>query len=197
MSLGALVWASQLPLDLGMAGSEAAYRVLLKLADAHHEDTGSAYRDVVRMADELRCSVRTVQRALRQLEQSGLIARGDQKVLPSSVRGDCRPTVYRLPMHLWQRPAATPELDGVTPAVTPSEPVDNSPRGDKHAVHGVTAGVAPGTVELSNRYPTQPQYARDTSTELCLDGTPRHAFSARAGACVYCGAPGRPGRMTA
>jgi hypothetical protein len=56
VSLSALIWASQLPLDLGMAGSEAAYRVLTKLADAHHEDSGSAYRDVDRMALELRCS---------------------------------------------------------------------------------------------------------------------------------------------
>jgi DNA-binding transcriptional MocR family regulator len=192
VSLSALIWASQLPLDLGIKGSEAAYRVLTKLADAHHEDSGSAYRDVDRMALELDCSARTVQRALRQLEQAGLILRGDQTILPANMRRDRRPTVYRLPLHLWQRPADQPQLDGVTPAVIPSEPVDNLPRGDRHAVHGVTPGVALGTGELGNRYPAQPQYAR-----ACLDGTPDHAFSARTGRCVYCGTAGTAGRRTA
>lgn len=181
MSLSALIWASQLPLDLGMAGSEAAYRVLMKLADAHHEDSGAAFRDVDRMAAELRCSARTVQRALRQLEQAGLIVRGDQQVLPANMRRDRRPTVYRLPLNLWRQPAEQPVLDGVTTGVTPPQPVDNSPRGDRHAVHGVTTVVALGTGELDNSLPSA------TPVRACLDGTDAHEFSRASGRCVYCG----------
>lgn len=186
MSLAALIWSTQLPLDLGMAGSEAAYRVLTKLADAHHEDTGYAYRDVDRMATELRCSRRTIQRALRQLEQAGLIHRGDQGILPANMRRDRRPTVYRLPLGAWEGPAQQPELDGVTTDDAPLQAVDNLPRGDRHAVDGVTAAVALGTGELGNRYPAQPQTRTLAPMYPCTDGTQRHEFSRRTGQCVYC-----------
>jgi hypothetical protein len=171
-----------LPLDLGMKSSEAAYRVLAKLCDAHHDDTGAAYRDVPRMAHELGCSARTVQRGLRQLEQAGLIVRGDQQLLPGNMRRDHAPTVYVLPLDRWQPPAEQPQLDGVTQPVTPPGPVDNSSRGDRHAVDGVTAAVALGTGEQIDQVTEA-----TTDRARCPETGGRHEFSRRYGTCVYCG----------
>jgi DNA-binding HxlR family transcriptional regulator len=147
VSLEAQVWIAQLPMD---ACGLAEYRVLHKLADVAAKDGSRAWRNVSSkhdergMAEELGCSARTVQRALRSLEVLGLIKRGDQKFV-QHIRADRRPTVWDLPLTHWVKPAATPELDGVTTGVTPSEPVDNSPRGDSPGLHGVTPGVAVGT----------------------------------------------------
>lgn len=169
MSLAAQVWANGLPLDVGL--NYAAYRVLGKLADAHHTDTGMAYRHVDRLANELRCSKRTVQRALKDLELLGFIHRGDQRVLGHlDVR--YRPTVYTLSLDLWQ-PEEQLELEGVTAVVTPGEAVDNSdsgvtgtasPLADPGVTEtpqlGVTAVVAHRTGSRTRtNYPAQPQSA--------------------------------------
>lgn len=173
------MWIAQLPLD---ACGLSEYRVLHKLADVAAKDGTRAWRNVSSkrsadgMAEELGCSARTVQRALRNLEVLGLIVKGDQRHV-GHIRSDRRPTVWDLPLHRWTRPAATPELDGVTTGVTSSEAVDNPPRGDRSGLHGVTAAVALGTKGRTSR----------TTTEATTDRACEHEFSRRAGVCVYCG----------
>lgn len=152
MSLEAQVWIAQLPLDVC---SIAEYRVLHKLADVAAKDGTRAWRNVSSrngdgMAEELECSARTVQRALRSLEVLGLIERGDQHFV-AHIRSDRRPTVWNLPLGRWVKAAPTPELDGVTPDVAPPGPVDNPPRGDRSGLHGVTPAVAVGTKGRTSR----------------------------------------------
>lgn len=146
------MWIAQLP--LGACGL-SEYRVLHKLADVAAKDGTRAWRNVSSrdgngMAEELECSARTVQRSLRNLEVLGLIERGDQHFV-DHIRSDRRPTVWNLPLKRWVRPEAAPTLDGVTTDVTPPEPVDNSPRGDRSGRHGVTAAVAVGTKDRTSR----------------------------------------------
>lgn len=173
MSREAQVWVASLPLSA--TKTLTAFRVLDKLADAHHTDSDHAWRNVESIATELDCSVRTVQRALRELQDRHLIVVGDQRVLPRTVRTNHAPTAYLLP---WRGLPEQPVLVGVTASVTPTEPVDNPARGDRHAALGVTPAVAHRTqehLELSTEATTD--RARDCD----------HEFSRRAGVCVYCG----------
>lgn len=172
MSLQAQVWVASLPLDVcGLA----EFRVLDKLADHAHRDGRNAWRSVESMAAELRCSKRTVQRALSSLQTLGLIKRGDQHYL-DHLRADRRPTVWDLPLDLF----------GVTTAVTPlpfeprgDMPVDNSPRGDRHAADGVTPGVAIGT--KGEPLEKDPEATPDRATGEAH----RHVFLSRF--CELCG----------
>jgi hypothetical protein len=178
VSKEAQAWVSTLPLSA--TKTLVAFRVLDKLADAHHTDTDHAYRNIDKLAEELVCSVRHVQRALRELERLQLILVGDQSVLPRSVRPQYAPTAYRLPWRQqWEQPALLEPAEEaeVTPDVTPSSPVDNSSRGDRHAVPGVTHAVALGTQEQIELLPSA-----TTDRARC-----EHEFSRRYGACVYCG----------
>lgn len=179
MSKEAQQWVSQLPAHA--TKTLIAFRVLDKLADAHHIDTDHAYRDVKKMANELVVSDRTIQRALRDLEKAELILVGNQGVLPRDVPLNRMPTAYRLP---WRAPwtAAVPlEGLGVTPGVTPSDPVDNSSRGDTKTVSGVTPGVVP----LEQK--TEPV---EDSLDPATGRACTHEYSRRYGVCVYCGAGG-------
>ena len=155
-----MVWANTIPLE---SCGAAEFRVLLQLANVHHDKTGAAWQYVVDMSRALSCSQRTVQRALKSLESAGLIRPGDQRFV-LHIRKDRRPTVYELAIGgLWpRRPAPVDQtpLDGMTPDVTPS-PVDNFARGDRHAADGVTPAVALGTVEPTMAQKrTQAQTAR-------------------------------------
>lgn len=162
MSRAAQEWVSKLPLDCGV--NLAAFRVLDKLADAHHVDTRSAFRNVEQMAHELRCSKRTVQRALRDLEIVGFIRRGNQKIL-GHIDVRYRPTVYELSLELWTELPEQPELAGVTAGVIPEQPVDNRPRGDRFSDLGVTPAVAVGTKGRTSRASTSATTDRASAHE--------------------------------
>lgn len=179
MSREAQQWVAQLPLSA--TKTLVAFRVLDKLADAHHTDTDHAYRDVRKLAAELGCSDRSVQRALRELERLQLVLIGDQRVLPRSIPANRAPTAYRLPWRSeWTQPALLPE-PAVTATVTPAGPVDNHARGDKNGGLGVTPVVAHRTQEHIELLPSA---TTDRARGCERDG---HAFSRKAGACVYCG----------
>lgn len=90
MSLEAYIWTATLPLS---ACSATPYRVLLMLADRADPLGYCAYPSVRNMAETLECSTRTVQRALRELEDVGLIRKGDQRPV-QHYRPDKRPVVY-------------------------------------------------------------------------------------------------------
>lgn len=185
MSLAAQVWVSSLPLEVGL--NLAAFRVLDKLADAHNTETDAAWRTVDRIASELRCSKRTIQRALKDLQLLGFIERGDQRLV-GHLRGDRHPTVWRLALGLWRdHRDDQPELDGVTAVVTPSGPVDNSHGVTTVVAHGVTTAVALGTgFRTSREIPS--------ATTERASGEHAHQFLGRF--CELCGLdPARGERM--
>lgn len=127
MSHEAQSWVSTLPMK---ACGPAAFRVLVIMADRVNEYGYGAWPGIKGMAASLECSERTVQRAIRELVNLGLIREGDQ----SQTRHlQYRPTVY----------------DVLTPALRYIEskgrhimsPLPVS-RGDKFAHSGVTTDVA-------------------------------------------------------
>ena len=91
MSLQAMVWA----LKSAPVPDPIAHLVLIGLAD-HAADDGTAARpSVAVLAEYARCSPRSVQRKLRDLEACGLIWKGDQRLV-EHIRSDRRPAVYDL-----------------------------------------------------------------------------------------------------
>lgn len=94
MSWQATAWADGLAYD---RVGPLAYRVLIKLANVAAADGTRAFRSNTQVAQELGVSVRSVQRGLRELEQQGLIAKGDQRLV-QHLRADRRPRVYDLAM---------------------------------------------------------------------------------------------------
>lgn len=142
MSLNAFIWTSNLPLDIV---GPTAFRILLKYADRVDKHGRAAWYTTTDLAEELGCSPRTVQRAIRELVQSGLIQEGDQRFV-SHLRGDRRPTVYDINLGAQIAPRLTIEdVDDTTPDDTPHG-VTNMSRGDNLGPHGVTTGVAHRTV---------------------------------------------------
>lgn len=146
MSLAAYIWAANLPLS---ACNGTPFRVLLLLADRADELGYGAYPHVSTIADTLECSGRTVQRAIRELVQSGLLRVGDQRYV-EHLDPRYRPTVY----------------DVLTAALLYNESRgDNSDtpdesRGDRSGHPGVTTAVAHRTVQ-------EPSY-QDTHRHLTL-----------------------------
>lgn len=80
---------------LGLAPSDVL--VLLVLADVAEADGRNAFPSVDRMATQTGLSTRTIQRRLRALETSGLIAPGDPRKRDAYIeRADRRPQVFDL-----------------------------------------------------------------------------------------------------
>lgn len=91
MSLQAMVWA----LKTAPVPDPISHLVLIGLAD-HADDSGrNARPSVATLSDYARCSMRSVQRKLRTLEDCGLIWAGDQASV-QHLRSDRRPVVYDL-----------------------------------------------------------------------------------------------------
>lgn len=145
MSWQATAWADSLDYD---ACGHLAYRVLIKLANVADENGHRAWRAHSVVADELGVSVRSVQRALKELEHTRrLIVRGDQRFV-QHLRADRRPTVYNLAM---RAPVALMvPLDGVTELST-----------------GVTTAVADGvTTAVARTIPrTTPRKSAGVTTD--------------------------------
>lgn len=127
MSLAALTWAADLPMSTCHL---SAYRVLLKLADRVDQLGYGAWPGVPSIAETLGCSERTVYRALAELQDLGLIRRGDQRHV-AHIDPRYRPIVW----------------DVLTPALRASESSTDIRvrakgfRGDSEGRSGVTAGV--------------------------------------------------------
>lgn len=109
-----------LPYD---ATGPLAFRVLTKLANVSAQDGTRAWRLNSEMSNELGVSVRSIQRALRELEEGHLIRRGDQRAV-SHWRTDRRPTVYDVVMNHGIA-TITPLDDGVTEISTGEDGVTN------------------------------------------------------------------------
>ncbi|MDQ1169575.1 hypothetical protein QE392_001379 [Microbacterium proteolyticum] len=146
MSLEAYIWCAALKLDVC---NGTPFRVLLCLADRADSLGYGAYPHVSTMAEQLGCSDRTVQRAIRDLTAAGLIREGDQRYV-QHLDSRYRPTVY----DVLTTALVTLESRGDN-RVTP-----NRSRGDKKRHPGVTSAVALRTVQ-------EPTY-QDSSRELTL-----------------------------
>lgn len=99
--------------------------ILYSLADRANDDGQGCWPSVATLALEARCSERTVQRHLRNLEERGLIRRGDQRMV-DRYRPDRRPVVWDLNLGMKREEAG---CQSVTP---------DDPRGDKPGMNGVT-----------------------------------------------------------
>ncbi|MFJ3392033.1 helix-turn-helix domain-containing protein [Leifsonia aquatica] len=135
MSLEAFIWTSQLPADV--CGPKA-FRVLLLLANHAHSDGRNVWRSNADMANQLHCSVRTIERAISELRMLGLIHEGDQK-LTGHLRADRRPKVYDLNLMYGKA------FDAPTTLVGAYDPTDLS-RPDETGRNDPTTAVAHRTV---------------------------------------------------
>lgn len=160
MSLEAFVWASRLPLDVV---PPTAYRVLVLLANHAHSDGRNVWRNNRDMAAQLGCSMRTIERGIRDLKSAGLIRPGDQR-LTEHLRADRRPVVYDLNLGYGKDYGEPTELDyGPTTAVGSYGPTDLS-RPDRIRTNGPTTAVAHRTVIEPDNSSTKGKYRRPDKT---------------------------------
>lgn len=129
MSLRATLWA----LDDADTDCDTCVLILVAYAD-HVDEDGCAWPGQQAVARRARCSVRTVRRHLRDLEESGLVTKVDEPTDPSSrgrylsMRPDHRPTAYVLSLERADRMTGRDD-HGRT---------DGAPRADKPGSHGRT-----------------------------------------------------------
>jgi hypothetical protein len=109
MSLQALTWVIY---EVASDIKYSDFRVLLILADMADQQGRGAYPSRNTISRLAGCSVRTVSYALKNLEASGLISRGDQRIV--SNLGGYKPTVWNLNMG---SSAKTAPLETTKPAV--------------------------------------------------------------------------------
>lgn len=123
MSLQALTWVIY---EVASDIKYSDFRVLLILADMADQQGRGAYPSRSTIGRLAGCSVRTVSYALKSLEASGLISRGDQRIV--SNLGRYKPIVWNLNMG---RGAKTAHLETAKPAVqhdcTPPVQTDCTP----------------------------------------------------------------------
>lgn len=159
MSLEAFIWVSRLPLDVV---PPTAFRVLLLLANHAHSDGRNVWRKKSEIAKELGCSLRTVERAFRDLRIRGLIQHGDQR-LTEHLRADRKPVVFDLNFEFGRAYTDAPlfpsgpttvvgaRADNGPSSVVGSHGPTNLSRPDEIRTNGPTSVVAHRTViEPSN-----------------------------------------------
>lgn len=168
MSQQAMTWASELHYD---AAPPMAFRVLLKLADVASKDGTRAWRSIKGkdgMAAELGVSERSIQRALRELEELKLIKPGNQSHV-AGLRADRRPTVYDLQCGLAQVDSEEQPLD--RRGDTRGDMVIHSPeRGDTEPGHGATTDVA-----ITSNPPTKTENASHVGERARVKPCPQDA----------------------
>ena len=95
MSLQAMQWAmSKAPIKRNAAQCRNRL-VLVALADRYNDDTGVCWPSIKTISKDIGVSVPTVHKAIRALEETGLIARGNPRWV-DHMRPDRRPTVWTL-----------------------------------------------------------------------------------------------------
>ena len=95
MSLKAMIWV----MEDAPVSSHAELAVLYALADRANDDGTAAWPSQAWISERARCSIRTVRRHLASLEASGVISRGDQRLV-GHLPGNRRPFVWDLDMSL-------------------------------------------------------------------------------------------------
>ena len=145
MSIQALTWVIY---DVASDIKHADFRTLLVLADHADPQGMGAYPSRSTISRLTGYSVRTVSYALKSLESSGLISRGDQRIV--SNLGGYKPTVWNLNMGRGAKTASlknaeTPVQHDCTPAVqtdcTPAVQTDCTPAVQTDCTPAVQTGV--------------------------------------------------------
>ena len=145
MSIQALTWVIY---DVASDIKHADFRTLLVLADHADPQGMGAYPSRSTISRLTGYSVRTVSYALKSLESSGLISRGDQRIV--SNLGGYKPTVWNLNMSRGAKTAPlknaeTPVQHDCTPAVqtdcTPAVQTDCTPAVQTDCTPAVQTGV--------------------------------------------------------
>ena len=113
MSLKAISWV----MDEAPVDDARELLILYALADHAHDDGTCAWPSQERIAERARCSVRTVRRHLQNLEERGLIERGDQNHV-AHIRIDRRPIVWDLNLSKVRADNLTGRTSGVERADT-------------------------------------------------------------------------------
>ncbi|WP_225431802.1 helix-turn-helix domain-containing protein [Bifidobacterium platyrrhinorum] len=159
-------------------GDSTAKLLLIVLADYANDD-GMAWPSVATMAQEVEKSERSIQLLLRKLEKTGLIRKGDQRLVGKYAKGR-RPVVYKLfPKKTKNENPKEPHNDtenrgetgftpethftgetGFTPQVKPASPHGRNPlhpTGETHFALGVK--------------PTSPKPSQEPSIEPSREST--------------------------
>lgn len=162
------------------------FRVLTKLANVAAQDGSRAFRSADEMANELGVSRRSIQRALKALEDDRFIIRGEQRHL-AHLRADRRPIVYDINMPKclnWDayHGLELVPLDGTTEFSTgsPQSPENTgiydatqfSTTGHD-ATHDTTAVVAQGTNRTNYLTSSKGNHTAPV-TPRCAGGTGKH-----------------------
>lgn len=105
--------------------------ILYSLADRANDDGEGCWPSIATLAQEARCSQRTVQRHLRNLADRGLIRKGDQRMV-EKYRADRRPVVWDL------------NLDARRSDTGCQSDMPKGERGDKSGTNGVTNNAPRG-----------------------------------------------------
>lgn len=153
MSIEATAWA----LSVEDVPDSTARVILLGLANHADREGRAAWPSVATLAEYAVCSERTAHRRLRDLEELGLIRRGDQRLV-DHLPGNRRPVVYDLPVGVtrWQVGRGD-NLAGVTPGAA---------RGDTGGNPGVTPVADKPSLEPSMNRPTPLSPPGGEQTEL-------------------------------
>jgi hypothetical protein len=164
-----MLWAIHLPRTVLSGG---ARDVLNLLGDRADENGAGAYPSARTLAQDLAVTERTVKRHLAELEDLGLIRRGNQ-ARASRLPRNRRPVVWDLAMPTpagvtLLSPQAGSGVTGVTPQQG-SGVTDSALRGDRFGLPGVTPGV------IENRPSTRPEppsaHARTHAPVHAREGT--------------------------
>lgn len=113
MTIKAVTWAFD---DAPVDNAQQAL-ILLALAERSRDGGRNCWMSHASIAARARCSVSTVQRHLAELEQAGLIRRGDQDAVPANIPRNRRPVVWDLMLD---------RTRGAQPVDDDLETVDNS-----------------------------------------------------------------------
>lgn len=106
MSLEAYVWVANLRID---ECSGTAFRVLLKYADRADKYGRTAWYKASDLAVDLGCHRSTIQRAIAELVELGLISKGDQRYV-QHIPAQYRPVVYDLETPVKRMQDARPDV---------------------------------------------------------------------------------------
>lgn len=137
MSIQAMSWV----MDDAPVENTTEMVVLYVLANHARKDGTCSWPSHATIADNTRCSRRTVIRHIKALEQRGLIYRGDQRHV-GHLPADKRPVVWNLNMTMRREMPDDAGCQNVTPQ--PSGVTSSAGRGDSGGKSGVTSSAERG-----------------------------------------------------
>ena len=121
MSLKAMTWV----MEDAPVKDATSLLILYALADRANDDGTAAWPSQEWLAKRARCTTRTIRRKLTQLEEEGLIQKGNPKFV-EHIRQDRRPTVWDLCLWVTSTTGQNDRADKMT-GRTPQAPRPDTP----------------------------------------------------------------------